>query len=115
LLLLLLLLLPQELSKAAAQNSELGQKVASLQAEVLKELKAKQALEETVKGLKANVTSPPAATPAAAAAAGAGSSGRAAAGRATGGRFAKRRRGEALPEDDEFHGEGAIHGSLETQ
>jgi hypothetical protein len=80
--------------------------VASLQAEVLKELKAKQALEETVKAMKANVTSPPAATPAPAAAAGAGSSGRAAAGCATGGRSAKRRRGEALPEDEEFHGEG---------
>lgn len=85
----------------SAHNSELSQQVASLNAELAAEHKGRDALKAQLAALKANVTSPPAAT-SAAAAAGGGSTG--AAGRATGGRSAKRKRTEAVPEDEEMQG-----------
>lgn len=93
-----------------AHNSDLSQQVASLNAELVQEHKARDALKAEVAALKANtVASPPASTPAAAAAAGGGggssAGGRATLGRTTGGRSAKRKRTEAIAEDEEMPGE----------
>lgn len=82
-----------------AANSELSQQVASLNAELVQEHKGRDALKAEIAALKANVASPPAATPAAA-------GGRAALGRTTGGRSVKRKRTEAMAEDEEMQGEG---------
>jgi hypothetical protein len=90
----------QELAKVSAQNSDLSQQVASLNAELVKEHKGSDALKAELAALKATVSSPPAATPAAAAAGG----GRATAGRTTDGRTAKRKRTEAVAEDEQMQG-----------
>jgi uncharacterized protein (DUF3084 family) len=86
----------QELAKVSAQNSDLSQQVASLNAELVKEHKGLDALKAELAALKATVASPPAATPAA--------GGRATVGRTTGGRTAKRKRTEAVAEDEEMQG-----------
>lgn len=93
-------LLLQELAKESAANSELSQQVATLREELLQERRACERLKAEIAALKATVSSPPAPTPAAAAGAG-----RTPVGRTTGGRSAKRKRTEAIPEDEEMDGE----------
>jgi cell division protein FtsB len=94
-------LLLQELAKESAANSELSQQVATLREDLLQERKACETLKAEIAALRVTVSSPPAPTPAAAAGAG-----RTPVGRTTGGRSAKRKRTEAIPEDEEMEGEG---------